>query len=360
MKIKRCFHPVGQGGFFSECHYLDHAKPIVIVYDCGSDNAQPLEEQVAQFGHTEIDYLVISHFHTDHTNGVAKLLKNKIKIKNLVLPNLTQDEIVIQYLKYGAQFDIAAFSNPQIFFNPERIIRVFPRQGGTTEPIVPSGDGPIEISHNTPLSIEHNSPQNPDAGYPRWILKFYVQQAIYSNENFKEVFDKLKNIKPDEITGNQDIADARRKFKQKNEEFNGTSMSMYSGPAENLRHHPHHYWCQQSYSHPYGVLLNGDADFRDKQVAQKLVAHYAAISSHIGDFCIPHHGSEKNLSSPLLDFPYQVAYVQYGLSNHHGHPSPKVIDMHRKQGIAVKKLHEQKKIAVREITLCCYCFEQIC
>ena len=35
MNLIRTFHPIGQGAFYSERHFIDN-KEFIIVYDCGS------------------------------------------------------------------------------------------------------------------------------------------------------------------------------------------------------------------------------------------------------------------------------------------------------------------------------------
>lgn len=95
-------HPVGQGLFYSS-----DLSGVKLVYDCGSSemnnynfNKNNFENYIDYFKKTsltiqsssysstykyEIDILVISHFDSDHVNGLAKLLKNTI-VKNLFIP----------------------------------------------------------------------------------------------------------------------------------------------------------------------------------------------------------------------------------------------------------------------------------
>lgn len=61
-----------------------------VVIDCGSygvaDNAGSLvNELLRSKGRTNIDYLVLTHFHSDHSNGVVRLM-NMMQVRNLIVP----------------------------------------------------------------------------------------------------------------------------------------------------------------------------------------------------------------------------------------------------------------------------------
>ena len=79
--LKRTFHPVGQGAFFTEQFYDADMKPIYnVVYDCGSkstDIDQQMEYDIRNCFHErkKIDVLFLSHFDDDHVNKVGYLKK---------------------------------------------------------------------------------------------------------------------------------------------------------------------------------------------------------------------------------------------------------------------------------------------
>ena len=82
--VKRVFHPVGQGAFYSE-----HHDNFTVVYDCGATSKKLASKVVAQsFKQNDvIDILFISHFDYDHVSNISQLIK-LTKIKTVVLPLL--------------------------------------------------------------------------------------------------------------------------------------------------------------------------------------------------------------------------------------------------------------------------------
>lgn len=83
----RVFFPVGMGGFSFE-----RMDETTVVYDCGSTSAKVIKENVKAlkadfFGAKDrvIDHLFISHFDSDHRNGVETLL-SLFDVKEIHLP----------------------------------------------------------------------------------------------------------------------------------------------------------------------------------------------------------------------------------------------------------------------------------
>lgn len=92
MEMTRTIHPVGQGAFYTEC-FEDNGKKYNIVYDCGSDTTTSsarnslIDKEIKQIFEKEeiINALFISHFHRDHINGIATLLRH-CRVKYVFLP----------------------------------------------------------------------------------------------------------------------------------------------------------------------------------------------------------------------------------------------------------------------------------
>lgn len=83
----RVFFPIGMGGFSFE-----RMDETTVVYDCGSTSAKVIKDNIKAlkadfFGVKDrvIDHLLISHFDSDHRNGVETLL-SLFDIKEIHLP----------------------------------------------------------------------------------------------------------------------------------------------------------------------------------------------------------------------------------------------------------------------------------
>ena len=78
MYMTRTFHPVGQGGFFTEVFRDDSSKKkFTVAYDVGSNTADKkyLQEAIDLVG--KVDVVFLSHLHKDHINGLPLLLQKK-------------------------------------------------------------------------------------------------------------------------------------------------------------------------------------------------------------------------------------------------------------------------------------------
>ena len=101
--IKRIFHPIGQGAFYSERHTSCN---INIVYDCGTTNPRLLAKQkvISQSFRKDdvIHILFISHFDKDHISLIDTLKKAVKKIERVVLPLLHDEQKIFRSNIYKA------------------------------------------------------------------------------------------------------------------------------------------------------------------------------------------------------------------------------------------------------------------
>ena len=98
--VKRTFHPVGQGAFFTE-QFFDEKQGTVlynVVYDCGSlskDIKEQMERDIRNCFHDKkgVDALFLSHFDDDHINYV-KFLKEGgfLQGTRIFIPMLVEEE----------------------------------------------------------------------------------------------------------------------------------------------------------------------------------------------------------------------------------------------------------------------------
>ena len=104
-KFKRILHPVGHGAFFSEHFFDDQGNQLFnVVYDCGTlsgtttcPNRTILQRQIdATFTQDDhIGILFISHFDSDHINGIEELItRGYVNDKTLVFIPIKYYQIV--------------------------------------------------------------------------------------------------------------------------------------------------------------------------------------------------------------------------------------------------------------------------
>ena len=68
---------------------------LLTLVDCGGDSRDDPGDVAANYlqalGRSEIDLLVVSHYHADHANGIPQLL-NRVAVGELVLPDVGEDD----------------------------------------------------------------------------------------------------------------------------------------------------------------------------------------------------------------------------------------------------------------------------
>lgn len=94
--LTRIFHPIGQGAFYSETHRLGDGPKTTVVYDCGSKTCKmKIKESIDEYlQDNRVHILFISHFHSDHCNGIEFLNPEYI-----VLPMLSEYEKVLLWIE---------------------------------------------------------------------------------------------------------------------------------------------------------------------------------------------------------------------------------------------------------------------
>ncbi len=323
IKIKKVFYAIGQGCFYSERLFFEN-EIRTIVYDCGSMQIEKLKKEISNSGLKEIDYLIISHFHKDHINGI-EFLKQNCTIKNVIIPKLEPLDVAF-YLGSGNTIEDILI-NPKNYFGNSNIIMV--NSEGESNELDTDTNLPSEITHMTPIPLYRIDSKIV------WVIKLYIDKLEIDlnslNDKQKETYDSLTTIDNYEKK-KQDLIDAYKKLSRKN--INLTSMSMVSGPKPHL-------W---PYHHKMAIsVLNGDILLNKEEKIKAFIDHYTEFGSHYFDFHIPHHGSHKNLKRPLNEWIIQRGIVMSGYENDHGHPSGVVLRKFSDSRIPVKKLTEFDK-----------------
>lgn len=117
-------HPVGHGLFYSGImkYHLTNQKDKIFrfVFDCGSTNGKKkLDEEINNFHkifteNEPLDLLVISHLHSDHINGIQKLL-TKRNVKRVIMPFIDFKERLFLFLMAVSQNEYEIGDNDSLF-----------------------------------------------------------------------------------------------------------------------------------------------------------------------------------------------------------------------------------------------------
>ncbi|MCH5221887.1 MAG: MBL fold metallo-hydrolase [Muribaculaceae bacterium] len=389
MKLLRTVHPIGQGTFISERFIgADETDLAVVVYDCGSNNTTILKREISSsFGNIkEIDILFISHFDSDHVNGVRELLKNT-KIKTVVVPLIDKKNRWFYLYQLGNERDVLL--NPLDYFKAEKIIEVRPvstndvptsnpnqRQESLRIDGIPPGNH--TYSSGTAFSLN---------GLPRWSYRPYNFDESTRIAALESVLQNLKIDKkclndPAYIEGHyRKINDAYKKVCS--DGANKSSLIVYSGPL---------YWecsiktymgcactdcCTKAKHSSMDTFLTtdllpqticekriraaclylGDTDLNQMNSTTKmdiltdLCQYLSGVKDNIGTIQLPHHGARRNYNQKLpSSFPNaKIYFVSFGSSNIYGHPSNAIIGQLLAQGLQVVRVCNQRQTAFIEI-----------
>lgn len=363
-KMIRTFHPVGQGAFYTERFYDDvPGEPVfTAVYDCGSVNVHHLKKAIDQtFGENDIiNLLFVSHFHSDHINGI-EYLKKRCQVRYIVIPELTPG-LVLESLVYDfIQSDGSRWNRNALQFlsncinashndgDGMRVVSVdVSGEGGEERRVIDLDGGDLigpRVSRNTEIRFRD------------WIYVPY-----YVGDKYDELIDKLTPVfKKNGFVFNQDfkaagyveaLCDAIRKIKVSELKqiygevygnHNSYSMSVYSGIGCG-REYGYGYDCD--YDCRYGrrcffmhrwrtdqslycnvnCLYTGDYNAKKGLNFTYLTTYFSRYWNRIGLVQVPHHGSEHNSDRKLYSHPNKLAIMSFGTDNHYGHPDSKTID----------------------------------
>ncbi|WP_452220263.1 MBL fold metallo-hydrolase [Lacinutrix salivirga] len=330
INIKKTFYSIGQGCFYSEKIYFDN-EVKTIVYDCGSENGKSpnknrLEKEIQQSGLNTIDFLIISHFHADHINGIDELKKNCI-IKNVIIPKIDALDIAF-YLGTGNTVS-ELLLNPTSYFrgsnnsdNPNIIVVDSEGEENQIDDLVKI---PNRISQNS------NIPVLKFDNRIIWILRFYIDKRVFKNDNRtdeqKKIIRETLSITDYEKNKTELIAAYKALSKK---DINLTTMSMISTPTNN---HPFFH------RHDYPIsAMNGDILLSDENRIKDYVEHFSDFINNSVHFHIPHHGSHKNLCRPINEWQIESGIIMSGYENKYGHPSGIILRKFKDSNIPLKKL----------------------
>jgi len=356
--VIRTIHPVGQGAFYTEKFYNegeDNAEHTV-VFDCGSKTKIGGAKKVcierivnnSLDSDQRIDILFISHFDTDHVNGITHFLGHERKIEYVVLPQIDgyQWFYIIEDV-CSSDNDAEQASNLVFRLKQEleehgiKVLQVKPIEEETR--LIPNNDefyaneDSTQNNNRQPeidsISDIYDKSLNEDGSYINSGVPFSLDiQWVYipSNFTYKRNIDDLKHRIDDilskdgkfnhatsisELSSEELVEFIHRNRKAINDVYdkvfpntNASSLCVYSGVADtNLKSISYPYWF--TYEHclhcfyDYGVgnregcLYTGDSVMTKRQNMQKVdfvlnsILHWR---SRLATIQLPHHGSKNN------------------------------------------------------------------
>ncbi len=366
-KIRRTFHPVGQGAFYSERHPVFN-----IVYDCGnwknSKAAQKVVNQAFDKNDT-IEILFISHFDYDHVSMIGTLRDSVNSIKHVVLPLLHDDEKILlkafnHFHANSAQLN-QLIDDPQAFFGDDARI-VYVNASDNSESPINDNQESVNLENLSAKQINSGVKIQLNTGYD-WVFIPYNFKYHDRSQQLKDVLNyanldinRLDDLKY--VEANR--ADIKECYKKIDGTINENSMIVYSGPLhKNHDYHivvaysnylwdwhylyhryPHHLW------HKPACIYSGDADFNKVQI-HSIFQHYW---QNVGTIQVPHHGSRNsfNFSFGFHERGPFICPVSFGTNNTYGHPSGKVLEellQHENIPIAVTEKINSTFIEIIEV-----------
>ncbi|MBO5340621.1 MAG: DNA internalization-related competence protein ComEC/Rec2 [Oscillospiraceae bacterium] len=137
------------------------------LVDCGGDsyrNAGDIAaDQIQSFGYNSIDLLVISHYHTDHANGIPELLE-RIDVKCIALPEDAEDSVlhrrIVEQVRERDIELVYVREDTSLPFGEDTVFTIYPPVGseGTNElgltVLCSAGDYDVLLTGDMGTSVE--------------------------------------------------------------------------------------------------------------------------------------------------------------------------------------------------------------
>ena len=377
MRVIRTFHPVGQGAFYSERFYEDGESEAKynIVYDCGTSwgSIMKAKKVVSQaFDKKDvIDYLFISHLDYDHISLVLTLIDCVKGIREIVLPLVLRNDIVIAVAlnRISNHEDAADFlqmiSDSMGTDRRDNNLKVLESRisfVGSEEESVPRntqlwmngerrtiGDGPdwVLIPYNVKSQDRRMEliTEFDKLLHDVKLLKKLDGCRIALPSRGDELYEMLKNpnfVK--EVIATRELKNAiKSAYEKVSGGINANSLLLYSGPLNEksfiMRSCGFGYCCRYCFCiHNPGCLYTGDSDCDLKEWSTHA---FCNVWKNIGTIQLPHHGSQKSFDFKKnpIDTEY-IFPVSCGSVNTYGHPSGKVLSYLSAKGCCPKIVTE--------------------
>lgn len=340
MTIHRIIHPSGHGAFFTERIHEEGHRDINVVYDCGCKEESEkdlLRSEVSDFfkdGNT-IDILFISHFDSDHVNGIELLMPYINKETRVFLPFSYE----YLYIAIDSTIMVQMGNTLKVLEQKTDINRLYwvkySRNGDEQQRVVDyrEVEGPM-IESGKGMGVHYNPS---GTGQYKWL---YIPFNFYDDKVYREKLEKAVaaewGVKPKDIDPSRLDEIAISKFRQvyrsigshntntSNERTNKTngsknindnSLLVLSKSAsyncetvtkaipflERLSGYGNYYRTKHFAPGDGSCLYTGDSNLGTKEKVrqlQSIINRFTGMQIEL--FQLPHHGSRQYYCRELL------------------------------------------------------------
>jgi ribonuclease BN (tRNA processing enzyme) len=357
---------IGQGCCVEQVLYFNGEK-YRIIYDCGSENIEVLENYIDNLDTGIQTILVISHLHRDHINCIPYLLNRLKNIEQIYLPYYREEvlklfamSIIYRSTENTVEENAALIrfiQNIQYNEGFDNLTHVISHDIAEEDRNIIGGN--IERERKKSISDSDVPKIPPKSDKIFWAIKFWVDKDVYRMLS-KEDKELLERIKWEDLRNEKKHEDLRKIYKKivkdsktvsnSKIDFNQTSMLMASYlKLENMPCRICHFplRCFRACCHSHnGFICTGDYPFKDTEKVEKIREHYSNEDMFIRQMTVPHHGSGNGYCEKIPFKFIKKAYAQNGHGNKYKHPHQDTIDFFNNKDI--KFINRQEVVKIPE------------
>lgn len=404
-----CFNNVGQGLFYSG-EISNGDRSVYIVYDCGMGH-KPTKKLLnsvlhSAFPHknTRLNMLVISHFDSDHINGLSALMERISRIDFVVMPYMTVEErVLIACMDEKRELAYRQFlSNPMDFFT-QRDVEVGRyvflthmedngEEGDDFPPRMP--DPPMEewvFKYEDKKSKQELMNEYPFTNENKfhvcfdqwkqyvlgvWVFEFYVRKIeMYKVEEFRDAISSV--LEKRKLHDAKDIFSSPKAIAEIRSAYDECIDSVRNNTSVVVLHYPYHpntqkyileaqvfnkrvgmiygwFFCARRliaymlHQRPtVATLLLGDIDLHSDW--SKIQQRFRGRLQYIRCVLVPHHGAITSWDECIFDAISEddILWVaSHGIDSQYGHPNNEVIASFIRNHRCLLSSNEEQKVIV--------------
>lgn len=382
------YRPIGQGLFYTgEITHTNSDQRFTMVYDCGvkyNYAVNYISNEITDFARrinreNNLDVLIISHFDDDHISRIPELLNATRGCKEVFLPYLHPDQMLLYMIRnLGGEDPVI---DPNFFLDPAGFLKdlkaknitfIHPSNEGETDSdeLDPKSPSEIDRSEKYQFTIEvnlddmetlpddaivgDNIHHKKDRGQVIinriWEFKFFNRTVNTPvTDTFKADLDNLldkDNASLSDVRDyfNTDPETARDElhalYRRHFNDINQTSLAVYHGAVSPIAYDrirswilgrpyfPRHYQVNGSSHKRRANLLVGDLKINN-DCLDEIENHWSTLTRQRVKYAqVPHHGAANDMHLRMFaTFPEADNYiVNYGLGNQFKHPKANIVD----------------------------------